>query len=458
MRLVFFLRSRLMRRKSSCANPGFVIVAIFLLSGLPNGAFGDDLPITFYEHILPILEGHCLECHRPNAMAPMSLIEYEEVRPWAKAIKREVVARRMPPFHADGPIGLWRDDPRLSEVQIEMISSWVDSGAPRGSVVHAREALAPKATKWPLGEPDIIIPFRPYTTPGDGEDHHVYLLTEYTFDRETWIESIQWSNSNRKALHHASLSILYTTPQDVRGYHGQSRDLNTLRVNRERSTPLPMSLYLPGSKPYRFPAQRALRISANTSLVSIAHYAPTDTPQMDEVVLGFRLANGTYRELEHDTRKLKSSLQVTKNSKREIREMLNIPPRVENYTFKAERLVMEDLLMWGAVAHMHLRGKSYSVTAHFPDETSRSLIRVSNYSFDWQRFYWYVEPAILPKGTRLEYEWVWDNSASNAVNPDPDAWVRYGRRSNDEMAGGGIMVTPLNEHEDSIVLSQGMRR
>ena len=433
-------------------------IAVFLLLGLSRSALAETPRITFYEHIAPILEGHCLGCHRPHEMAPMSLIKYEEVRPWAKAIKREVVAKRMPPFRADGPIGLWRDDPRLNEDQIAMISSWVDSGAPRGSIQRLRETRTRKVRQWPQGEPDLIIPFRSYVTPGDGEDQHVYLLTEFTFDQEIWVDSIQWRNSNRRILHHASLHVLFMPQRDADVFHGLPRDFNVLTVNREISTPLPMSLYLPGSKFYTYPAKRALRFTKNTSLLILAHYAPTDQPETDVVELGLMFADGTYLELPYDAREMESALQVTKNSKREIRDMLNIPPHAQNYSLKAERLVTEDLLLWGALAHMHLRGKSYSVSAYFPDETHRSLFRVSNYSFDWQQFYRFVEPMMLPKGTRLEYEWVWDNSASNALNPDPDAWVRYGRRSYDEMAGGGIMVTPLQEHGDLIEVSKGTRR
>ena len=438
--------------------PFIAIALTLLLLGLSRAALAEKTRITFYEHIVPILEGHCVVCHRPNEMAPMSLIQYEEVRPWAKAIKREVVARRMPPFHADGPIGLWRDDPRLSDDQIETISSWVDSGAPRGTLQHMRETQTLKATKWPLGQPDLIIPFRPYVTPGNGEDQHVFLVAKYSFDQETWIESIQWSIRNKRILHHASLRLLLIPEEIAKYFHGMSVDSNALRVNQEFSEHIPMSLYLPGSKPYRFPAQRALRFPEDSGLVIVAHYAPTDQKESDTIEVGLTFADGPYWEYPLDARLVKSTLHVIKNSGRELREILDIPPHAENYSLKAERLVTEDSILWGGFAHMHLRGKSFGVTAYFPDETHRSLFRVSSYSFDWQRLYLYVDPVILPKGTRLEYEWVWDNSASNPHNPNPDVRVRFGGRTIDEMPGGAIMVSPLQEHQDPIALSRGMRR
>src|SRR5688572_7564457 len=120
--------------------------------------------VTFSRHIAPILQRSCQRCHRSDGGAPMPLISYEQVRPWARSIKTRTglgpKAGVMPPWFVEKNIGIqgFKHDPSLSDTEIAMIARWVDSGAPRGNAADMPKALDfDNADKWQLGEPDLIV-------------------------------------------------------------------------------------------------------------------------------------------------------------------------------------------------------------------------------------------------------------------------------------------------------------
>ena len=153
---------------------------MMVLAAIPVLALGADLnprPVTFTKDVAPILQEKCQGCHRDGSMAPMSLVTYEETRPWAKDIRQRVITRQMPPWHLDKTVGVqkFKNDISLSDEQISTIVRWVDSGAPQGD---AKDMPAPK--QWPkdneweaakeLGPPDLIIEADPYTMPAHHQD------------------------------------------------------------------------------------------------------------------------------------------------------------------------------------------------------------------------------------------------------------------------------------------------
>ena len=106
------------------------------LKAADSGTASNGKPVTFARDIASILQQRCQECHRSGSMAPMSLVTYEETRPWAKAIRQRVIARQMPPWHIDKTVGVrkFKNDMSLTGEQIDTIVRWVDSGAPRGDM------------------------------------------------------------------------------------------------------------------------------------------------------------------------------------------------------------------------------------------------------------------------------------------------------------------------------------
>ena len=109
------------------------VFLVSLVLGLAAPSLAAAAPPTFSKDVAPILYKSCVECHRPGAIAPMSLITFDDARPWARAVKQKVVAREMPPWGADPHVGKFANDPSLSDAEVATIAAWVDGGAPEGN-------------------------------------------------------------------------------------------------------------------------------------------------------------------------------------------------------------------------------------------------------------------------------------------------------------------------------------
>src|SRR5262252_5959336 len=171
-----------------------LVFALTALSTLVIGAELSSKPPTFAKEIAPIFQEKCQNCHRAGAMAPMSLVTYEEVRPWAKAIKQRVATRQMPPWHMDPTVGIqqFANDMSLTNDQISAISRWVDAGAPMGDAKDMPAAKVwPKDDGWKLsaqfGAPDLVISSEPYTMPGKGQDVWFKPLTQIPITEPRWV-------------------------------------------------------------------------------------------------------------------------------------------------------------------------------------------------------------------------------------------------------------------------------
>ena len=127
--------------------------------------------LNYTKDVAPIMQRSCQSCHRPGTNAPMSLLTYEDVRPWARAIKAKVTARLMPPWHIERNVGIqqFKDDPSLSDAEIATIASWVDAGAPRGNAGDLPAAPTfPDDEAWTIGEPDLIVEIpKPHLVAGE---------------------------------------------------------------------------------------------------------------------------------------------------------------------------------------------------------------------------------------------------------------------------------------------------
>src|SRR5262252_8822087 len=128
-----------------------VVGALLVASGAWAAPPADSAAPTFAKDVAPILYRSCIECHRPTMFAPMSLVTYEEVRPWARSIKQKVMKGEMPPWHAEGPAGVFKNDPRLSPEEIATIARWADTGAARGNDADMPKLPALPAEGWTIG-------------------------------------------------------------------------------------------------------------------------------------------------------------------------------------------------------------------------------------------------------------------------------------------------------------------
>lgn len=365
--------------------------------------------VTYSRHIAPILQKHCVSCHRPGEIGPFSLTDYAEVAGWAEMILEVVEQGRMPPWHASPEHGKFRNENRLSDEEKGLLRAWVESGAPAGNLEEV-PPLPQFVEGWQLPrQPDLVIPMsdKPFSVPARGEVRYQYFVVDPGFTEDKWIQAAELRPGNRAVVHHI-LVFARRGPLD-----SDEGGLQGFLVG-----------YVPGMRVEPLPAGMAKRIPAGSKLIFQVHYTPVGTPQEDRSELGLIFANE--REVSYEV--------VTTSA---FQRRLRIPPGEQNYRAEATRApLVADSLLLALMPHMHLRGKAFRYEAIFPDGTRQILLDVPHYDFNWQTRYILEEPMSLPAGTRIHCTATYDNSAKNLNNPDPSQWVTWGDQTWDEMMIG----------------------
>lgn len=410
-----------------------LLIAVLVVGGTcclsPERTWATDKKeeaLTFTRDIAPILRSSCQECHHRGGIAPMPLVDYEEVRPWSRAIQEKVVERSMPPFHAAGPLGRFVGDPRLTAEQIRKISRWVDSGSPKGDPADLPPPRVWKS-EWRGGQPDMILTMRnPYRVKSSGNDDYPLFVLDYVLPEDTWIKGIEIRPGNRKVVHHANV---YIVPADLTvPSSGRMDDVfDPVAIGGRFVT-----AWKPGRAPLIWANPIALVLPKGSRFAIQMHYAPSQEEALDQTSIGFYFSDGL----------IQKQSRVLYGGTREI----EIPPGEANYQIVVKRTFTEDALITGFTCHMHLRGKSFIVRLHYPDGRVETAFHVPKYSVNWQELYVLAEPIRTPKGTVVEYISTWDNSAANRLNPDPTKAVRWGDRASDEMMDGYLNYVASDEN------------
>lgn len=386
--------------------------------------------VNYYQGIMPIIEDHCVRCHRPGQVAPMSLQTYEEVRPWAKAIKKSILAGEMPPFHAEGPIGQFKNDPRLSKQEIGAIVEWIDAGLPKGDPNTAPPRKQWHDSQWTMGKPDLVTSLPEFRLQEKGKDYNICMYSDHVFPEDTWVRAIDIMPSPADSVHHAAIFVV-----------GDDVNVPAERISNIPSFNILEKLWLtwtPGLMPRLPDPGKAVLIPKGSRIGAVVHFAPSYDAVKAKPKIGVYLANGTIE-------KTSSHMNFL------IIDGLTIEPGDPEFTLSTSEVVTEDIAVTSFWFHMHYRGKSAKFIFHYPDGSQEIAAHVPAYDFNWQRIYYLAEPMHVPKGTRIECVNTWDNSAQNAANPDPQMRVRWGVRSEDEMGGGMLFyVQPLKEHVNVI--------
>lgn len=373
------------------------------------GATTDDkTALTFSKDIAPIFYKNCAACHRSGEIAPMSLMTYKEVRPWAKAIREKVVTREMPPWHADPHVGRWENDRRMSQAEVDKIVAWIDSGAKEGNPKDLPPAPT-FAAGWQIGEPDEVF-YMPteFTVPAEGAVPYQYFTVPTNFKEDRYVTAMEARAGNLSVVHHIVVYVREPGPP-----------------KRSRRLDLGEGLLgalSPGQTPFVAQPGTAKLIKAGSSLVIQMHYTPSGTETGDRSYVGFKYSKEPVEKI------------VTTTAAFNARFV--IPPHAENYEITAEYEFEQDAHIVSLMPHMHLRGKSYFYKAVYPDGRSEMLLAVPNYDFNWQVYYYPMKPLFVPKGTKILTTGYFDNSRKNPLNPNPDKEVRFGEQTWEEMMNG----------------------
>ncbi len=391
--------------------------------------------VTFTRDVAPILYSSCVECHRPGSFAPMSLLDYETARRYARRIRDRVSRRIMPPWHVDRTVGIqeYENDTSLSDEEVATIVTWVDSGTPRGDAADLPTAPPMTGGEWALEAdmgrpPDLVVRSTPYDVVDNGQDQ--WWGPDVPFeglDEERWIKAYEFKPSFPLGL------------QVV--HHGHA----TLRAS-DRTVGI--AHYGVGKRYETFPADVGMIFPAGEATVTWnLHYFPVGISVPQDVV---EVGLWFYPEDAPPSIETRGEvlMRVDRMGGMPRGGDILVPPHGQQ-VLQGVHVLDEPTLISSFRPHMHMRGKEMSMEAIYPDGRREVLGKVADYKHVWQIAYQFAPDAkpLLPKGTVLLFTSVFDNSEENPLNPDPEQWVVFGRRGVDEMSHMWVGITELEEDE-----------
>jgi hypothetical protein len=380
---------------------------------------------TFNTDIAPILYARCAECHRPGQVAPFPLLTYQDAAKRAGLIATVTAKGLMPPWKPEAEYGHFLDERRLTDQQIQWIQQWAENGAPEGD--PQKKPSPPEfASGFRAGKPDAVFSIREaFPIPADGQDIVQCFVVPLGFDGDRYVKTVEFQPGNPRVVHHALFFL-------DRG--GAARRLDA-------ATPEPgypcfgspqfapsgtLGGWAPGATPQPLADGMALPIRKGADLVIQIHYHPSGRPEIDQSSIGLTLTEHPQRGLAH--------MVVGKR-------LMDLSPGDAHYVVTDWAEVPQDVEVVNIAPHAHLLCKEMKVDARLPDGTTKPLIWIKDWDFNWQGEYRYLEPVKLPKGTRIELQYVYDNSAANRRNPSsPPRRVTFGEQTTDEMALLFLMV------------------
>jgi hypothetical protein len=379
---------------------------------------------TFTKDVAPILQRSCQTCHRPGSIAPMSLLTYEDARPWARSIKNRVSQRQMPPWHVDRTIGIrkFKDDPSLSDAEIATIVGWVDAGAPRG---NPADMPAPRTfednDKWHIGTPDLIVslPFE-NTIEAQSSDWWADFVADSGLAEDRYIKAVEAKPVGAGAsrvVHHAVMFLIDPDSDNPSG-----GVLNEYAVGKNGDV---------------YPEGAGRLMKAGSKVRFNMHYHAVGETIKDRTSIGIVFYPKGY---------VPKHQMVTVLAPNQ--DDLDIPAGESNVRSDAYFKVDRNARLTAFMPHMHNRGKRQCIEAIYPNMVVEQFNCV-NYDFQWQIVYNYADDVapLLPAGTIIHVTSWHDNSAGNRNNPDPRNWVGFGNRTTDDMARHWLTFYYMSDEE-----------
>ena len=381
---------------------------------------------TFSKDVAPILQRSCQTCHRPNTFAPMSLMTFQDARPWAKSIKEKVATRNMPPWHIDRNVGItdFANSIALSDEEIATIVNWVDGGAPQG---NPADMPAPRKfvddDKWSIGSPDLVVQWpKDEIVPAKQPDYWKNIVVDLGLTEQRYVKAVEVKAiKGHRALHHSGTTAMY--PEGGQTY---------------------LQGYGIGNNGHEFEEGSGVVLTPGTKVnFSIhLHAYGQDTPVNASIAFKFYPRGYTPKHVAQ-TEMMGDDID------------LDLPPNTDNVRTDTYRTFMKPTRLLSFQPHMHTRGKAMCVEAIYPGGGTRpgdkveTLSCVSNYNFNWMINYEYASDAqpLLPAGTVLHFIGWHDNTAKNRGNNDPENWIGYGQRTIDDMSHAWISYYTMSDEE-----------
>ncbi len=405
-------------------------VVFFGSWSVPLAAQSTGAAPVFSKDIAPILFQHCASCHRAGQIAPMSLLTYEEVRPWAASIREMVATGAMPPWHSAAPKGQFSNDRRLSDGEKQLIMQWTATGTSQGQGKDLPPAPA-FSEGWEIGTPDAVITMpEPYVVPASGVIVYQNFTVPTNFTEDKWIQAIEVRPGARSVVHHILVFVSGGRPKEAYTQIVPQRSRRAQDAPNEQSSRMADTLFAttaPGTNAMMFQPGTAMRMPAGARIRFQVHYTSNGKATSDQSSVGLIFAKRPPEKEMHTSAFFNPELVL--------------PAGTSDVTVPSAIQFDEDVRLTALFPHTHLRGKSWEYKIVYPDGHADTVLPVPHYDFNWQTYYLFATPLAVPKGSTLEAVAHYDNSANNASNPDPTKEVHWGEQTWDEMQYTGINYT-----------------
>jgi hypothetical protein len=416
-------------------------------------------PVTFSEHVAPIVFNQCASCHRPGEAAPFSLLSYDDVRKRGKLIASVTQSRYMPPWHVESEMGSFRDDRRLTSTQIRTIQEWVEAGMPEGDP-RKLPPLLNFTPGWQLGQPDLVVSMsEAFEVPADGPDVFRNFAIKLNLKQDEWVTAVEF-RSSAKSSHHA-LFFLDQTGQAIALDEADRRPgftgMNFLAADadgvgrggllqrgggaarRLGGAGVSLGGWAVGGVPRHLPEGLARSLPKDSDLVLQMHFHPTGKVEREQAVIGLHFASSA-------PKRTLTGLQLPPLFG--ALAGIDIPAGEKRFVIKDSFTLPLDVEVISVGGHAHYLAKEMRMTATLPGGRKLELAEIPDWKFNWQERYYFKDFVKLPKGTRLDVEIVYDNSRDNVNNPnDPPKRVTFGQQSTDEMGSMTIEFVAVNERD-----------
>lgn len=370
--------------------------------------------ISYAEDIAPVLINKCVSCHRDGGIGPFAMNDYNTIKGFSPMIREVVRTKRMPPWHADPHIGEYSNDRALSDQETQNLVHWIEAGSPRGDGQDPLATMQHDWPQWAFGEPDAVINIPASDVPATGVVDYKYIDVTNPLDNDVWLSAVQVLPGAREVLHHAVIAMSGKTEE-----------------GRMARSSLPG--YAPGDAGYQLPPETGILLPKGATIQFQMHYTTYGKTARDESRYGL------YFHKEKPKYELQTQYMANPG--------LKIPAGEKEYWDQSTITVRTDMMLYSLIPHSHFRGKAASFTATYPDGKEEVLLSVPNYDFNWQSTYFFEQPKVLPKGTKVTLNMAWDNSELNPANPDPTIEVRWGEQSWEEMLFGALRYREMGPDE-----------
>ncbi len=378
---------------------------------------------SYSEDVAPILAENCATCHRDGGIAPFAMDSHLMVQGWSPMMRETLMTKRMPPGQIDQHIGNF-DALDLSNEEIQTLVHWIDAGSPKDGMEDPLTQLAWDQSRWPLGEPDLIVKIPASEIPASGTVPYVWVDSGVVIPEDRWVRGAQLLPGDPTVVHHI---ISLAVPPELEGPRiGICPNPCATGEQSANQEGVRLQGYAPGINPSLMSDDTGVLVKADSRMLFQMHYTTSGKETTDASEFGLYFHP---KGFEPSNRRIQAAALDNK---------FVIPPHAENFPVSNSFQVPVDAVLTSFTPHMHVRGKSMRFTAKYPDGSEEALLSVPHYDFNWQRSYSFDTPKQIPAGTTILVEGTFDNSEKNGANPAPDESVKWGDQSWEEMFIGFI--------------------